>query len=189
VERHVWAILPVEKVSPRLLAAWAKARAQAQRIVAPTVSVLGRSGLFAEDIVISTAMSVEALGSRLGPVANEPASLAKKRPTTAYFFRAIVTSGVDCSPIASSGLELARALADIYNTIKHADRGNFPDGLHTHYAGAISLLIVRLATIRFILGADLAVREYASGWRSQRLFDDAKSDRLAVKSGKFETLP
>jgi len=186
-----WPILSVNDLSSSDLSWWANEYERSERFVLPTISMLQRSNVFAEDRVINASMSIEALGAVLGQAVGETSTLrAKRKPTTAtYFYRVAKAVGVDASPVAESTVELARALANTYNDIKHADRGNFPDGLHVIYAGRLSLILIRMAILQRLSGGRQPVASYASSWPVRRLIEGMKTDGICVQLGKFVTLP
>ncbi|MFG3419989.1 hypothetical protein [Micromonospora sp. NPDC048063] len=185
-----WPILAPKDLSPGDLAWWARQYEDSRRFVLPTASTLQRSNIFAEDNVVNASMSIEALGAALGPVVGEDPTLAgTKKTTSTYFYRIIETVGIESSSIAAGSVELARALANTYNTIKHADRGDFPDGLHTIYAGRLSLILIRMAIIQRLPGARAAVARYAESWPVRRIIEGMKADGVTVDSGRFCTSP
>ncbi|WP_327037625.1 hypothetical protein [Micromonospora maris] len=185
-----WPILAAEELSRESLAWWARQYEGSRRFILPAASTLQRSNVFAEDTLVNASMSIEALGAELGPVGREDSTWAGTRKTTStYFYRIIETVGIDASSIADDSIELARALANTYNTIKHADRGDFPDALHTIYAGRLSLMLIRMAIIQRLPGARAAIAKYAESWPVRRIFERMKADGVTVQSGRFCTSP
>ncbi|MET7666832.1 hypothetical protein [Micromonospora luteifusca] len=185
-----WPILAAKNLSPENLTWWARQYDNSRRFILPAASTLQRSNVFAEDKVVNASMSIEALGASIGPVGGERPTLAgTKKSTTTYFYRIIETVGIDASAIAGGSVELARALANTYNTIKHADRGEFPDGLHTIYAGRLSLMLIRMAIVQRLPGARAAVATYAASWPVRRIIEGMNADGVSVKSGRFCTSP
>lgn len=51
---------------------------------------------------------------------------------------------------------LSRAIAAVYNSIKHASRGSFPDGVKVRVVSKINEMIVRLLAV-YVAGAGDAV--------------------------------
>ncbi|MEU8051090.1 hypothetical protein [Micromonospora haikouensis] len=186
-----WPMLTARNLSPESLTWWGREYEISRRFILPTTSTLQRSNTFAEDRVVNASMSIEALGTALGKIhGEEPTLNSKNRITTAtYFYRIIETVGMDSSLIAGSSAELAKALANTYNTIKHASRGDFPDGLHTIYAGRPSLMLIRMAVVRRLPGAQPAVASYASSWPVRRIMEGMKDNGVTVQSGRFSTSP
>jgi hypothetical protein len=185
-----WPILSTKDLSPEDFTWWARQYDNSRRFILPSASTLQRSNMLAEDRVVNASMSIEALGAALGPVKGEGPTLAGTNRTTAtYFYRIIETVGIDVSPIAGGSVELARALADTYNTIKHADRGDFPDGLHSIYAGRLSLMLIRMAIVQRLPSAEAAVARYAKSWPVRRIIEDMKADGVRVQAGRFCTSP
>lgn len=71
-------------------------------------------------------------------------------------FRCLETVELDTTGIASGRIALAKAIAKIYNDIKHYDRFAYPPGEHSYFIGKIAILTVRLLSLR--LFAPLATR-------------------------------
>jgi hypothetical protein len=153
--------------------------------------MIQRANVFAEDKVINASMGIEALGGVLGATVGERGTLGRRgAPTTAtYFYRALDAVGIDGAPIASNVVELARALANIYNDIKHADRGDFPHGLVMIYAAQLSLMLARLAILIRVPGARRSVVEFAQSWPVRRIFEGMKTDGIEVRNGRFNIVP
>jgi hypothetical protein len=148
---------------------------------------LQRSSRFGEDIVINASMSVEAIGGAIGSVDGETSTYNNNRPTTAtHFYRLISHAGLDVSDVSNATTDMASALANVYNTIKHANRGDFPDAIHTIYAGRLALLLVRLALMKRLVSDGTAVVKFIDSWGVKKLFSDMKADGLSVdRSGHF----
>ncbi|WP_147999324.1 hypothetical protein [Streptomyces sp. uw30] len=99
---------------------------------------------------MNAAMSMEAAGGLIGDVDGESATYSHGgRPTTAtYMYRCLKKSGWDWSGICTSDTGLARAIANNYNTIKHFDRGQFPDPTETYLVSSVAALVVRMIAMR-----------------------------------------
>ncbi|HEY7223053.1 MAG TPA: hypothetical protein VH561_05480 [Micromonosporaceae bacterium] len=185
-----WPMLAIVDLTPQALTWWAQKYNSSQRFVLPTTAALRRTRGYSEDRIINAAMSIEAIGPVLGPVQGEGPTLARKKPTIAtHFLRALENVEVDPTPLATSTVDLARALADTYNTVKHADRGDFPDGLVQYYAGRLSLVLSRMAILGRLPGAGGSVKRYAKSDQVERLFEGMKVDGIRVKAGEFSTTP
>jgi hypothetical protein len=186
-----WPILTTEDLSSSALSWWAKMYDASRRFVLPTLAVLQRSSTQAEDRMVNTSISIEALGSVVGPVPGEGPTLThSKKPTTAtHFYRVIEAVGIDVSTIPEGAIGLARALANNYNDIKHADRGDFPDGRYTIYAGRLALTLSRMGILQRIPGVAPAIAKYANAWPVRKIFEDMKSDGVGVRQGRFCNLP
>ncbi|MFF0286468.1 hypothetical protein [Streptomyces sp. NPDC005262] len=137
-------------VDSKGLEEWSREYDKWDRFIHPAVSALSRPGAILENLVVNAAMSMEAAGSLLGQVSGEAATCrANGKPTTAtYMYRCLVRSGWDWSGICKSTAGLARAIANNYNTIKHFDRGQFPDPTETYLVSNTSALIVRMLAIK-----------------------------------------
>ncbi|MEU3494471.1 hypothetical protein ABZ747_13405 [Kitasatospora cineracea] len=119
------------------------------RFILPSVSALGRRGAVIENIVVNSCMGLEAAGSIFGFTDGEEVTRQSngRETVSTYIFRCIVKSEVDIQGISTCAAGLARALANNYNTIKHYDRGQFPDATQTHLLGIISLIISRAISV------------------------------------------
>ncbi|MGC5003945.1 hypothetical protein [Streptomyces sp. DT203] len=137
-------------VDSKGLEEWSREYDKWDRFIHPAVSALSRPGAILENLVVNAAMSMEAAGSLLGQVSGEAATCrANGKPTTAtYMYRCLVRSGWDWSGICKSTAGLARAIGNNYNTIKHFDRGQFPDPTETYLVSNTSALIVRMLAIK-----------------------------------------
>jgi hypothetical protein len=133
-----------------------------KRVIQPTESALSRPGAVLENIVISACMSIEAAGSLIGSVQGEADTYARTgRPTTAtYVFRCLARLGLKWQEAAESVTGLARAVANNYNTIKHYDRGEFPDLIQTYLIGQVAMTTVRLLATNLIDPSGQLVRNY-----------------------------
>ncbi|MGW1315910.1 ApeA N-terminal domain 1-containing protein [Streptomyces sp. NPDC002426] len=129
---------------------WAREYDKWDRFIHPAISALNRPGAILENLVVNAAMSMEAAGSLLGQVSGEAVTCrGSGKPTTAtYMYRCLIEAGWDWSAVCKSIAGLARAIANNYNTIKHFDRGRFPDPTETYLVSSITALIVRMLAMR-----------------------------------------
>ncbi|GID26982.1 hypothetical protein Abr02nite_19650 [Paractinoplanes brasiliensis] len=187
-----WPIIASKDFAASDLEWWAMEYDRSRRSILPVASILQRPHFFAEDKVINCSMSIEALGSNLGNTSGEGPTLSGRgaRPTTStYFYRVIEALDIDVSAVAADRIELARAMASTYNTIKHPDRGDFPDAFHSIYAGKLSLALARMAILQRLPNAGTNVAKYAKGWQISRIFDDMKANGIEVMAGRFISTP
>ena len=146
------------------LAKWAEQYATWERFILPSVSVLGRTGRFIEDVVISTSMSIEAAGGILGERHGEQATWNRKRPTTAtYVYRCLDVLDVLWPDRIRDRVGLSRAIANNYNDVKHYDRGEFPDHDESYVVSEINQMIVRLLAIYIIGRGEELLSSYREG--------------------------
>ncbi|MFD4754423.1 hypothetical protein [Streptomyces sp. NPDC058426] len=146
--RHPLASL--ERLNQNGLEEWSYRYDDWSRFIHPAVSALNRPGAILENLVVNAAMSMEAAGNLIGEVAEESPTLRSNgKPTTAtYMYRCLIRTGWDWSEIGASPVGLARAIANNYNTIKHFDRGHFPDPVETHLVSSLTALVVRMLALR-----------------------------------------
>ncbi|MGW0968319.1 ApeA N-terminal domain 1-containing protein [Streptomyces sp. NPDC002516] len=161
---------------------------QWKRFINPAVSVLSRPRAALEDVVVNASMSIEAAGNLLGPATGEEVTYSRGRPTTAtYAFRVINKLGLDFDGISESTVGMARAMANNYNTIKHFDRGEFPDPLETYLISHVAMISVRLLASTLVDPSRNLAQQYISDGRFDSFKDDVKRAELRVnESGNFE---
>ncbi|WP_231735211.1 hypothetical protein [Microbacterium hominis] len=168
-------LLVLEEVGAEGLAEWASNYEAWERFILPAVSIIGRRHRFAEDIVMSTSMSLEAAGQLIGEQPGEAATYHRGRRTTAtYVYRCLELLGIRWGEYIHSQTGLAKAIANNYNAVKHADRGAFPDHVETFLIGDVNQLIVRLLAIRLTGRAEELLQRYRDGselWQIKQRFD------------------
>lgn len=146
------------------LEAWANSYETWKRFILPSASILGRDGVFLEDLVISTSMSMEAAGGIIGERSGEKVTWSKARtprPTTAtYVYRCLDVLDVRWPERVGDRVRLSRAIANAYNDVKHYDRGDFPEHDEVHVVSEISQMIVRLLAIHIAGRADVLLPIY-----------------------------
>ncbi|MGV8881124.1 MAG: hypothetical protein ACOH19_03140 [Rhodoglobus sp.] len=145
----------IDSVGAEGLAAWSDAYEGWARFIVPSAGVLNRRGAFVEDTVLSTSMSLEAAGGLLGEKAGEQQTLHRGRPTTAtYAYRCLVELGLEWPARISSMTGLARAIANNYNDLKHADRGEFPDHVESYLVCEVNRFLVRALALTLTSSSD-----------------------------------
>ncbi len=151
---------------------WAEQFETWKRFIFPAVGVLGRREAFMEDVIISTSMSIEAAGQIIGVREGEEPTYYRGRPTTATnVYRCLNLLGVPWGSITTDHQSLARAIANVYNDIKHFDRGGFPETSVSHTISHITKMIVRLLTLHILDengGLLRQYREQGAMWKVQR---------------------
>lgn len=174
------------------LAAWASNYEAWERFILPAVAIIGRRHRFAEDIVMSTSMSLEAAGQLLGERPGESATYYRNRPATStYIYRCLEYLGIQWGDYIHSPIGLARAIANNYNSVKHANRGPFPDHAETFLIGDVNELVVRLLAVNLTGQADDLLGRYRDGselWGIKQRFD-AYRIRIVDDRGTWEAVP
>lgn len=163
------------------------------RFIRPAISALNRPGAILENLVVNAAMSMEAAGNLIGQIEGESSTYTKNgKPSTAtYMYRCLVNTGWNWSSLCSSMVGMARAIANNYNTIKHFDRGQFPDPTETYLVSSVTALTVRMLAIR-IARPDLEPADLfgARIYDFDRLEDEFNAYGLSVNGeGKFVSRP
>lgn len=77
--------------------------------------------------------------------------------TATYAYRCLHELGLDWPARIATITELARAIANNYNNLKHADRGDFPDQTATYLMCEVNRLLVRTLALR-LTGSSEALR-------------------------------
>jgi hypothetical protein len=174
------------QISTASLTKWATMYDDWSRVIDPTVGLLSRPGAFAEDIVISTNLALEAAGQLLPKGAGEHALFGTRKTTSRHVFRCLTSLNVDWSLAADSVYGLAEAIANNYNTIKHYDRGHMPDRYETYWVGQVSLLVVRMLVVNLLDDTGEIVRSLGTGWRLPNLLRNLGDNNLHIDNvGKF----
>jgi hypothetical protein len=180
-------ILSIKSVTPKLLTTWAGKYKEWARAILPLVGVLQRSGLFVEVILVNASMSVEATGQLIGQVSGEWVTYGKNgsATTATYYFRLLEYSSIDLSRVSRSNQDSARALADVYNSVKHADRGPFPEFAFAHFGGQLALLLARISITKLLAPGNREIDSFASSWAIGSVLDNMTHSRVRIDSGKF----
>lgn len=132
------------------LQTWAANHKKWERYIYPALSALNVKDVGLENSAVNASIAIEAAGSLIGKVEGEEETYTKGgRPTTTtYSYRCLTKTEFDCMDIATSRIDLARAIANNYNSIKHFDRGEFPNPVETLLMRRTSTLAVRLLALR-----------------------------------------
>ena len=141
---------------------------------------------------MSTSMSLEAAGQLLGERLGEEATYHRNRPTTStYIYRCLEFLGIRWGDYIYSQIGLAKAIASNYNSVKHADRGSFPDHAETFLIGDVNELVVRLLAVSLTGQADELLGRYREGselWDIKQRFD-AYRVRIVDDRGTWQAIP
>ncbi|MFF7192607.1 hypothetical protein ACFZAM_02665 [Streptomyces sp. NPDC008079] len=171
---------------------WNNSYEEWKRFIQPSVSVLSRPGAFIENIVVNNSMSLEAAGNLLGHADGEESThTTRRRPTTATFnFRALAALGLDWEGVSASITGLAKAIANNYNTIKHYDRGEFPDPAQTLIVSKIVLVIAQLLAVKLVDPSGQLIEDYEKSFSFKELRKICKRQDLYIEdSGEFTNYP
>lgn len=153
-----------------------------KKFVLPAVGNLGRSGSFMEDTIVSMSMSLEAAGKIIGERPGEDETYGHRGPITAtQVYRCLDVIGVSWGEIGSNA-GIARAIARIYNSIKHFNGGDYPDAAVSHLVSGIAKMIVRLMTLHLLDESGSLLAQYREVGAMRELESRAKHYRLAFDS-------
>lgn len=166
-------IAGLHQIGAEGLETWANNYEDWKRFILPSASILGRDGVFLEDLVISTSMSMEAAGGIIGERPGEQPTLnggRTPRPTTAtYVYRCLDVLDVRWPERVGDRIGLSRAIANAYNDVKHYDRGDFPEHDEVHVVSEISKMIVRLLALYIAGRADDLLPFYRESGRFYKI--------------------
>ncbi|MGW7519719.1 ApeA N-terminal domain 1-containing protein [Streptomyces sp. NPDC054796] len=185
-------IFHLAQVSEEGVRGWSESYTTWKRFIEPSVSVLSRPRAALEDIVVNASMSLEAAGILLGHASGEEETHSRSgKPTTAtYTFRGIASLGLDWRGIAETPVGLARAIANNYNTIKHYDRGEFPDQRETYFVSQVAMMVVRLLAVNLVDPSGQLVQQYGASSPFDDLRETCRLNSLFVdRLGKFVDYP
>jgi hypothetical protein len=138
---------------------WGEAYCEWERFILPSVNVLGREGVFMEDVILSTSMSMEAAGELIGECDGE-ASLkggGRNLPVSLCIYRCLNVLELELPSEFGGITALSKAIASTYNSIKHSSRGDFPDVREVRVVYDVNKLVVRLLAL-YIAKVDLNPR-------------------------------
>lgn len=157
-----YSIASLQVIGPQGLEKWASVREEWKRAIDPLVELFRRRTTV-EDEFISASLSLEAAGHLLGEVPGESETYRGPKPTSSTFvFRCLSqlpTNWLDC---AESVVGLSRALANMYNDLKHFDRHRVPDPAQLRLLCRLAVLTARLVIIKQIsIAADLSATPMA----------------------------
>jgi len=79
-----------------------------------------------------------------------------------------------------SEIGLARAVANNYNDVKHADRGDFPDNDATFLVSRVNRLVVRLLALTLTGRGDELLEPYRTGGEMWSIKEDFRLNHLGV---------
>lgn len=181
-------LLVLEEVGAAGLATWAANYEAWERFILPSVTIIGQQHRFAEDIVTSTSMSLEAAGQLIGERVGEDVTYGRGGLTTATnVYRCLDVLNIGWGDYIHSQVGLARAIANSYNSIKHANRGAFPDRVQTLLISEVSELVVRLLAVRLTGQGTELLQRFSQGselWKLKQSFD-AYRIRIADDRGSW----
>lgn len=182
------AIAHLQQIGPEGLETWSERYDTWTRFILPGAGVLSRKRAYIEDRVISTTISMEAAGGIIGERPGEKETYGRGRPSTATnIYRCLDLLQIGWGAYVESNVGLARAIANNYNDVKHADRGDFPNSEHTYLISATNSLLVRLLALHLTGRGDELLGPYRSGdelWDLQQRYDNVGV--LVTKEGRWK---
>lgn len=122
-----------------------------RRAVEPAVEVLNGATRFLEPRLTMTIFALEAMGHFLDK------ERRPREPLHRQIGRCLDAAGLDLSALGSPS-QIAAALTNINNDVKHADRPIRPDGVEMGLAAKLSMVILRMQCFE-LLGLDASLRE------------------------------
>jgi hypothetical protein len=130
---------------------WSTRYAAWQRFILPAINSFRQTAPMVEDAVLNLCMSLEGASAQIGVQSGEKATYARGRPSTAtHIYRCVYLLQLDRGPRVENYVGLARAIANVYNDIKHADRGDFPEFAKMSVTAAWCRWIVRCLALHLL---------------------------------------
>jgi hypothetical protein len=128
---------------------WGEAYCEWERFILPSVNVLGREGVFMEDVILSTSMSMEAAGELIGERDGEGFLKGRGRnlPIALCVYRCLHVLDLELPSVFGGLAGMSKAIANTYNAIKHSSRGKFPDVREVRVVCDVNKLVVRLLAL------------------------------------------
>jgi hypothetical protein len=151
----VWALVHLRDLKAAGLRRWMKLYEDPifRRAIEPTVEVVNGISSFLEPRLMMLALGLDAMGHFLDPTRKRNEYLNRQ------ILRCINASGLDLGSIGPAE-GIARALADMNNDIKHADRPNRPSNPELRLMVDLALLIMRFQLFE-LLGLPKRLRKAA----------------------------
>lgn len=143
----------LDQVGDSGMARWSKKYDEWARFIHPVVGALARPHSSVEEQVLSAALSLEAAGHLINTTSGEEPTYrnGSTKPTTAtYLYRCLKFTREEWSDASISLTGLAKALADNCNTIKHFNRGSFPEPIESYLVGIVMFATARLIAIMIV---------------------------------------
>lgn len=177
----VWALIYLRDLKAAGLRRWMMLYEDPifRRAIEPTVEVVNGISSFLEPRLMMLALGLDAMGHFLDPTRKRNEYLNRQ------ILRCITASGLDLSAIGPAE-GIARALAEMNNDIKHADRPNRPSNPELRLMVDLALLIMRFQVFE-LLGLPKRLRLAASVSRDVNfLLEDFRINGIEVDAtGKF----
>ncbi len=157
--RSIDMLASLQTVEASGMKTWGEAYCEWERFILPSVNVLGREGVFMEDVILSTSMSMEAAGELIGERDGEGCLKGRGRnlPIALCVYRCLHVLDLELPSVFGGLAGMSKAIANTYNAIKHSSRGKFPDAREVCVVCDVNKLVVRLLAL-YIAEVDLNPR-------------------------------
>lgn len=143
-----WFLASFDRLGIKGMKSWSENYERWSKFIYPAVGLLGRNKPFAEDVVNTLSMSIEAAGHLIGKRPGEECTYAGKNlVTSTYVYRCLEVVGVHWGEIAPDYEALARGLGKTYNATKHFNKGKYPDAEVLYLVSEVLRYIVRLLAL------------------------------------------
>ncbi|WIV44712.1 hypothetical protein [Glutamicibacter nicotianae] len=137
------------------LTCWSKNYATwSKKFIYPATALFKRERPFAEDVVNTLSMAIEAAGNLIGVRDGEDSTYkiirgGKKAPGAAtQVYRCLHATGYDWSDFSPTLEGLARGINDTYNATKHFNKGEYPEPEVLAFVSVLLRYLVRLLSLR-----------------------------------------
>lgn len=129
--------------------AWYAEYERWERFILPSMDVLSRDGVFAEDVILSTPMDMEVTGKLINECDGKECLKGRGRNllVTLYIHRCSRVLELKLPDEFNGMAALSRATTNTYNAIKHLSHGSFFDSCEARIIRGLNKLIVRLLAL------------------------------------------
>ncbi len=150
-----------------------------RRAVEPMVEVLnGGAGSFVEPRLTLAVFAMEALGYYLDQSRKRNVALRDQ------IERCLDVPGVDWSAVGPPD-QIAQALANVNNDLKHPDRGHRPGGLEMGLAADLGIVILRLMFTHLLGVDDSAIKQFCRLSAFTKPLTAFDRNGVTIKDGRF----
>lgn len=178
------AIAYLRDIGPEGLTRWAEAWDDSwERLIAPTVAVLGRARPFVEDQILAAGIFLDAWGKTAERAEGEKDTYSSSNnPTFATFaYRAMKSTPANWTHAALTDAGLAIAIRDVYTAVKHAEKQQ-PTAHEMFLLSDVMLLLVRLIAARKIDTDGSLVTSFVASHRFEETLDGFARENLIVNA-------
>lgn len=149
-----WSLLDFEQLGTQGLETWsANYEAWRKKFINPAAALFRRTRPYAEDVVNTLSMTLEAAGNLIGVQPNEECTYIRRGQSSSpgavtQIYRCLEALGVDWGDIGPHYEGIARGINKTYNATKHFNEGEYPQPEVLIFVSILLRYIVRLLALR-----------------------------------------